>query len=429
MRNGAPRPTSVSGQTQEDLLRLLRDGWLKEHDALITEARQDPGARRRLKDLVACTLAREGVALDRQGRETVVEQLVDELAGLGPLEPLLRDERVTEIMVNGPERIYLERDGVVERAPVRFRSAGQLEDVIQRIVAPVGRRIDPSLPFVDARLPDGSRIHAIIPPLAIGGPFLTVRKFQRRFLSPDELVDTGTCSREMMAFLGLAVRARCNLVISGGTGSGKTTTLNALSSFIDPRERVVTIEDAAELMLQREHVVSLEARPANMEGRGEVTIRMLLRNALRMRPDRIVIGEVRGREALDLLQAMNTGHEGSLTTVHANSPEDALRRLATMALMAAEDLPHQAVVEQLGATVELVVQQSRLANGMRRITAVAAVETRGNRLAVRGLFAYRTGQGLAEGGFVRSTAPLPPRLREKLGPFLPVPAASEVGEP
>lgn len=413
--------------SREAVLERLRNEWLAGQEALLGAARTDAAARERLRDLVACTLARERVAWRREERERLAAEAVDELTGLGPLEPLLRDEEVTEIMVNGPGRIYVERGGVLEATAVAFRSEEQLAEILQRIVAPLGRRIDPSAPFVDGRLPDGSRVHAIIPPLALGGPFLTVRKFRRRAMSPEDLVRNGTCSQEMMDFLAGAVRARCNLVVSGGTGSGKTTTLNALSACIDPGERVITIEDAAELRLQQAHVLALEARPANAEGKGEVTIRTLLRNALRMRPDRILIGEVRGGEALDLLQALNTGHEGGMTTVHANSPVDALRRLATMALMAGSGLPHPAVLEQIGATIDLVVQQARLPGGERRLTAIAAVGLRQGRPVLRGLFAHRSA---GEGAFVRLPAPFPARLAAKFraaGVPLPPPATGGEG--
>lgn len=415
---------------REAVLERLRNEWLAGQEALLGAARTDAAARERLRDLVACTLARERVAWGREERERLAAEAVDELTGLGPLEPLLRDEEVTEIMVNGPGRIYVERGGVLEAAAVAFRSEEQLAEILQRIVAPLGRRIDPSAPFVDGRLPDGSRVHAIIPPLALGGPFVTVRKFRRRAMSPEDLVGSGTCSREMMDFLAAAVRARCNLVVSGGTGSGKTTTLNALSACIDAGERVITIEDAAELRLQQAHVLALEARPANSEGRGEVTIRTLLRNALRMRPDRILIGEVRGGEALDLLQALNTGHDGGMTTVHANSPADALRRLATMALMAGTGLPHAAVLEQIGSTIDLVVQQARLPGGRRRLTAIAAVALRQGRPALRVLFAHRpAGEGGEAGAFVRLPAPFPARLTAKLrAAGVPPPAPGAGGE-
>ncbi len=399
----------MTAAAREDLLRRLREEWLRGHDDLLAAAWDEPAARRQLQDLVACILAREQVAWTREELARLAESVTDDLVGLGPLEPYLRDEAVTEIMVNGPRQVYVERDGLLELTPVTFRSAEHLLHLIERIVAPLGRRIDPSVPFVDARLPDGSRVHAIIPPLARGGPYLTVRKFRRRHLSPDDLVRAGTCSAEMMAFLGAAVAARCNIVVSGGTASGKTTTLNALGAFLDPGERVITIEDSAELMLGQPHVLSLEARPANVEGKGEVTIRTLLRNALRMRPDRIIVGEVRGGEALDMIQALNTGHEGSMTTVHANSPSDALRRLATMALLADSGLPHDAILEQLAATVDLVVQQARFRDGRRRMTAIAAVAARRGRPRLQTIFAYRPTEG-----FVRACAGLPPRLAARL---------------
>ena len=292
--------------------------------------------------------------------------MLDEALGLGPLEDLLADPTVTEIMVNRHDQIYVERKGKLELTQVRFLNDEQLRGVIERIVAPLGRRIDEKVPMVDARLRDGSRVNAIIPPLALKGPALTIRKFSKKLLGVDDLIEFGSLTEQMATFLGAAVQARLNIVISGGTGSGKTTLLNVLSSFIPDDERIVTIEDAAELQLPQEHVVSLESRPPNIEGEGAITIRDLVRNALRMRPDRIVVGECRGGEALDMLQAMNTGHDGSLTTVHANTPRDALSRLETMALMAGLDLPARAIRDQIASAVNLIVQQSRLQDGTRR---------------------------------------------------------------
>jgi pilus assembly protein CpaF len=303
----------------------------------------------------------------------VAEFVLDEALGLGPLERLLADEAVTEIMVNGTDRVFVERGGCLERAPVRFSSEEALRGVIERIVAPLGRRVDEASPMVDARLPDGSRVNVVLPPLALGGPAVTIRRFGRRRLRASDLVAAGSLDQPMIDFLRLCVQCRRNIVVSGGTGSGKTTLLNALSELISPHERIVTIEDAAELALEHPNRVSLEARPRNIEGRGEVTIRDLVRNALRMRPDRIIVGECRGGEALDMLQAMNTGHDGSLTTVHANSPRDALSRLEVMALMAGLDMPLQAVREQIASAVHIVVQQQRFADGSRRIVQIAEV--------------------------------------------------------
>ena len=306
-------------------------------------------------------------------REAVVERIVRDSVGLGPLEALLADPTVEEVMVNGPDHIYVERRGLLEATDVSFTGEEELRDAIERVLAPLGRRVDELSPMVDARLADGSRVNVVIPPLAIDGPALSIRRFGATRPGPDELVALGTLSAEQRSLLERAVAARRSVLVSGGTGSGKTTLLNALSSFIAPGERVVTIEDAAELRLQQPHVVRLESRPAGVEGRGEVTIRDLLRNALRMRPDRIVIGEVRGVEALDLLTALNTGHDGALSTVHANSPQDALRRLETLVLMAGVGLPHATVAEQVRRGVDLVVHLRREADGSRRVSEIAEV--------------------------------------------------------
>ncbi len=311
--------------------------------------------------------------LSEARREQIAELILRDTVGLGPLEELLADQEVEEVMVNGHEAVYVERRGRIERSEIRFESEQALRDTIERILAPVGRRVDELSPMADARLADGSRVNVVIPPLAVDGPALSVRRFTAVRPDPDQLVAGGTLTAELRDLLAEAVGARRSLLISGGTGSGKTTLLNALSAWIAPSERVVTIEDAAELRLRQPHVVRLESRPASVEGRGGVTIRDLLRNALRMRPDRIVIGEVRGAEALDLLTALNTGHDGALSTVHANSPEDALRRVETLALMAGVGLPHEAIREQLARGVDLVVHIERAAGGARRVTEVAEV--------------------------------------------------------
>jgi pilus assembly protein CpaF len=296
------------------------------------------------------------------------------MLGLGPLEPLLEDASITEIMVNDPSNIFVERHGRLELVDIYFRDEAQLRHVINRIVAPIGRRIDESSPMVDARLPDGSRVNAIIPPLAIGGPALTIRKFSREPFTLDRLIELETINHEIAEFLETCVKERVSLIISGGTGSGKTTTLNALGLCIPNKERIITIEDAAELQLRHPHIVSLESRPPNIEGKGEITIRTLVRNALRMRPDRIIVGEVRGGEAFDMLQAMNTGHRGSLTTLHANSPADALIRLESMVLMAGFEMPISAIQRMIDGAIEIIVQQDRLTDGRRAVTAVAAME-------------------------------------------------------
>jgi pilus assembly protein CpaF len=303
--------------------------------------------------------------------ERLVARVIDDVVGLGPLEPLVADPAITEVIANGAEGIYAEREGRLTREPVSFRDEAHLRQVIDRIVGSAGRRVDDASPMVDARLPDGSRVNAVLPPLAVDGPLLTIRKFGRRPLTIDELLRSGSLSDAHGELLECAVRGRLNLAVSGATGTGKTTLLNALAAFIDPDERIVTVEDAAELRLAQPHVARLEARPPSLEGMGEVTVRALVRNALRMRPDRIVVGEVRGPEALDMLQAMNTGHNGSLTTVHAGSPSEAIRRIETMVLMAGLDLPHAVVREHVALALDVVVHVSRSADGRRRVASVA----------------------------------------------------------
>ena len=317
-------------------------------------------------------LREESTPLSQAEREEIVEQLVWEITGLGPIEPLFRDATISDILVNSAKDIFIERRGKLSRVSAQFRNDAHLMAVIDRIVSRVGRRVDESSPMVDARLPDGSRVNAIIPPLALDGPVLSIRRFGAD-LTVEQLIANGSMTMEMLQLLAGCVKARLNVLISGGTGSGKTTLLNALSSFIPSDERLVTIEDAAELRLQQEHVVRLETRPPNSEGRGEVIARDLVKNALRMRPDRIIVGEVRGPEALDMLQAMNTGHEGSLTTVHANTPRDALSRLETMILMAGTNLPNRAMREQISSALDLIIQASRLSDGTRRVVSVTEV--------------------------------------------------------
>jgi pilus assembly protein CpaF len=333
----------------------------------------------------------DAAVLSERRRSQVVELILRDTIGLGPLETLLSDPRVEEVMVNGPDEVYVERGGLIERTDVSFPSEQALRDTIERILTPLGRRVDELSPMADARLEDGSRVNVVIPPLAVDGPTVSIRRFAAQRPDPDELVALGTLTPELRDLLAAAVRARRSILISGGTGSGKTTLLNALSSFIASEERVITIEDAAELRLQQPHVVRLESRPASVEGRGEVAIRDLLRNALRMRPDRIVIGEVRGPEALDLLTALNTGHDGALSTVHANSPQDALRRLETLALMAAVGLPHAAIREQLGRGIELIVHLTREGDGSRRVVEAGEVATVAGGAGVRELWRREVG--------------------------------------
>jgi pilus assembly protein CpaF len=318
-------------------------------------------------------LALDRTPLTRDERRQLVREITDDILGYGPLEPLLREDSITEVMVNGADRIYVERNGKIEKAGTTFVDDAHLLRIIDKIVSQVGRRVDEASPMVDARLPDGSRVNAIIPPLSLRGPTLTIRKFSRDPYTMDDLINFGTLTPKAAHFLAACVQGKLNMLISGGTGTGKTTTLNALSAYVPGDERIVTIEDAAELQLQQEHVITLEARPANIEGQGEVRIRELVRNALRMRPDRIIVGEVRGPETLDMLQAMNTGHEGSLTTIHANSPRDALARLETLVLTAGVDLPLRAIREQVASAFDVLVQITRLVDGSRRISHVTEV--------------------------------------------------------
>lgn len=327
------------------------------------------------REATKIVLKRENIKLPAQLQETdFIDSVVAEAIGLGPIEPLQNDETVTEIMVNGYESIYVERNGKIEATDLKFTSTDSLMGVIERIVTPLGRRIDEGSPMVDARLSDGSRVNAIIPPLALNGPTVTIRKFSKRRFGIDDLLDKGTLSEDMAKFLKVCVEQRRNIMVSGGTGSGKTTTLNILSNFIPETERIVTIEDAAEVQLHQQHVITLEARPANIEGKGLVVIRDLVRNSLRMRPDRIIVGECRGGEALDMLQAMNTGHDGSLTTGHANSPRDILSRLEVMVLMAGMDLPVRAIREQISSAIDIILQQTRFSDGTRRVTSIVEVD-------------------------------------------------------
>ncbi len=368
-----PAPAVPSREdAQRHLVTQVRDRVVSELRSQGDVSDQD-AVRRKIGDVYGDVLREANLVLGRSERELLLERVVAEILGYGPLDALLHDDTVTEIMVNGPESVYVERQGKIELTPYAFDNASHLMRIIERIVAPLGRRVDESSPMVDGRLPDGSRINAIIPPLSLVGPVLTIRKFARVPFGVEDLIRLGTCSAEFMEFMKACVQARLNIVVSGGTGSGKTTLLGVLSSFIPGNERIVTIEDAAELQLRQEHVVTLEARPPNLEGKGQITIRQLVINALRMRPDRIVVGEVRGGEALDMLQAMNTGHDGSLTTAHSNSPRDTLRRLETMVLMAGMDLPLRAIREQLASAINLVVHISRLRDHSRKIVQVTEV--------------------------------------------------------
>jgi pilus assembly protein CpaF len=374
--------------------------------------------RRVIEELFNAILESEGVVLVRSERQRLFEQVVAEILGYGPLEPLLQDATITEVMVNGPKLVFIERAGKIERTDVVFQDDEHVMRIIDRIIAPLGRRCDESSPMVDARLPDGSRVNAIIPPISLTGPVITVRKFAKKPLTTEDLIRFGSVTPEAIEFLRGCVYARLNCVVSGGTGSGKTTFLNVLSSFIPDDERIVTIEDAAELQLRQEHVVTLESRPANIEGRGQITIRDLVRNALRMRPDRIVVGEVRGGEALDMLQAMNTGHDGSLTTAHSNGPRDTLARLETMVLMAGMDLPLRAIREQVASAVDLIIHQDRMRDGSRRITSITEVQgMEGDVIVMQDIFSFEH-EGFEDGRVIGRLKPT--GIRPKFMPRLEV---------
>ena len=372
--------------------------------------------RQTIETLFPKVLAEENVVISRAERVRLFEQVMAEILGYGPIEPLLQDDTITEIMVNGPKDIYVERRGKIEKTPLAFEDEEHLLRIIERIVAPLGRRVDESSPMVDARLPDGSRVNVTIPPISLVGPVLTVRKFARIPYTDEDLINFGTVTPEFVQFARACVEARLNTIISGGTGSGKTTLLNVLSAYIPADERIVTIEDAAELQLKQEHVVTLESRPPNIEGRGEVTIRDLVINALRMRPDRIVVGEARGGEALDMLQAMNTGHDGSLTTLHANTARDALRRLETMVLMAGMDLPLRAIREQISSAMDCIIHLERLRDGSRRVVQVAEIQgMEGDVIVMQDVFHFEQ-NGVKEGRVLGRLQPtgIRPRFTDKI---------------
>jgi len=354
----------------------------------------------RIGQLTQQAVADFGLTLGSRLVTAVEQEVIYEVLGYGPIQTLIDDPQITEIMVNGPHQVFIERDGRLHLTNRHFADDDHVMRIIEKIIAPLGRRLDESVPMVDARLPDGSRVNAIIPPLAINGPCLTIRKFSADPYTPEDLVSFGTMSAQIRDFLEACVNSRLNMLVSGGTGSGKTTTLNALSSFVPADERIVTIEDAAELQLQQSHVITLESRPSNAEGKGEITIRSLMRNSLRMRPDRIIVGEVRGGEALDMLQAMNTGHDGSMSTLHSNSPRDSLARMETMVMMAGMELPSSAIREQIASALHVIVHQNRLRDGSRRITAVTEVQRmKGEGIVLQDLFVFKR-QGIDENGNV-----------------------------
>ena len=355
--------------------------------------------RRRVNDELHRALAQERAPLSAADKAQLIQDVADDILGYGPIDRFLKDEEVSEVMCNGPDLVFVERAGKLERTNVTFVDETHLRRIIDKIVSEVGRRIDEATPLCDARLPDGSRVNAVIHPLAVGGPFLTIRKFKTEKLQIDDLIRFGTLNAHAARFLQACIVGRLNTIVSGGTGTGKTTTLNVMSSFIPSDERIITVEDAKELQMHQEHVLSLEARPPNIEGRGEVTIRELVKNTLRMRPDRIVVGECRSGEALDMLQAMNTGHDGSLTTVHANTPRDTLARIETMTLMAGFDLPVRAIREQMASALDLVVHLTRLRDGTRRITHITEVQgMEGDVITLQDIFLFDYGMGVDEHG-------------------------------
>ena len=413
-RTNAPSTTPQSG-TYYDLKTRVQNKLLAEMDPSM-DISQTEEVKRSIQELFEQILTEENIVLSRPERHRLFEQITAEILGLGPLEPLLQDDTLTEIMVNGAKNIYVERKGKLHRVPVTFESNEHVMRIIDRIVAPLGRRIDESSPYVDARLMDGSRVNAVVPPISLVGPTLTIRKFSKNPITIEQLIQFGSITPESIQFLKACVEARLNIVISGGTGSGKTTLLNVMSSFIPSDERILTIENAAEVQLRQEHVVTLESRPANIEGRGEITIQQLVVNSLRMRPDRIIVGEIRDEAALDMLQAMNTGHDGSMTTTHANSPRDSLSRLETMTLMAGMDLPVRAIREQISSAVDLVCQQARLKDGSRRVTHITEVSgMEGDVITTTDIFAFEQ-TGVEQGKIIGSLRPtgLRPKFMDKI---------------
>jgi len=427
----ASQGVSSQKDTYTDLKVRVQNRLLAELDPSMDISKVNE-VRNTIQELFEQVLAEENIILSRPERHRLFEQISAEILGLGPLQPLLEDETITEIMVNGAKNIYIERGGKLFRVPVSFESNDHVMRIIDRIVAPLGRRVDESSPYVDARLTDGSRVNAIIPPISLVGPVLTIRKFAKTPITLDQLIQFGTITPEALQFLKACVQSRVNLVISGGTGSGKTTLLNILSQFIPSDERIVTIENAAELQLRQEHVVTLESRPPNIEGKGEITIRQLVINALRMRPDRIIVGEIRDDAALDMLQAMNTGHDGSMTTAHSNTPRDTLARIETMTMMAGMELPERAIREQVASAIDLIIHQERLRDGSRKIVNITEVSgMEGEVITMTDLFLFEQ-TSLEEGKVIGRLRPtgLRPKFMDKIdgsGIHLP-PSIFGIGE-
>jgi pilus assembly protein CpaF len=425
--DASSRPMSIQGRrvaapgvnpqrdTYLDLKTRVQNRLLAELDPSMDISKVNE-VRNTIQELFEQVLAEENIVLTRPERHRLFEQIAAEILGFGPLQPLLEDETVTEVMVNGAKNIYIERAGKIIRVPLSFESDDHVMRIIDRIVAPMGRRIDESSPYVDARLPDGSRVNAVIPPISLVGPVVTIRKFFKNPITLEQLVKFGTISQEALQFLKACVEARLNVIISGGTGSGKTTLLNILSQYIPGDERIVTIENAAELQLRQEHVVTLESRPPNIEGRGEVTIRQLVINALRMRPDRIIVGEIRDDAALDMLQAMNTGHDGSMTTAHSNSPRDTLSRIETMTMMAGLELPVRAIREQVSSAIDLVVHQERMRDGSRKVVNITEVSgMEGDVITMTDIFLFEQ-SGFEDGKVIGRLRPtgLRPKFIDKI---------------
>ncbi len=406
----------------EEMRQKMHQFVIHELGPLLTDQRvSETELRRQVDEQLHRALTQERLALTGAERQALVQSVTDDVLGYGPIDPLLRDDTLTEIMVNGPDHVYVERAGRLVLTDVKFVDETHLRRIIDKIVSQVGRRVDEANPMVDARLPDGSRVNVVVHPLSIGGPFMTIRKFSKDPYQVDDLIQFGTFTPQVAQFIHLCVQGRLNIVVSGGTGTGKTTLLNVLSGFIPTDERIVTVEDAKELQLHQEHVLSMEARPPNIEGRGEVKIRDLVRNSLRMRPDRIVVGEVRGGEALDMLQAMNTGHDGSITTVHSNSPRDTLSRIETMTLMAGMDLPVRVIREQMASALDMIIQLSRLRDGSRRITAVSEVMgMEGDVVVLQDIYTFDFAAGIDDEGKFRGglkSTGIRPSFSERLNDY------------